>query len=148
MGEGGIIKQATDAKTKHEEATMDEQSGLLDLEAEINTYVNGGELQIPEELKTGDKIKWKPSGHYTWDKKYFADSDGELNSTLTKELYSGTEVPNGASTTWEYEEGHIDNMDMTIENWNVLKVDRENKKVILVPETSTPIVRLSRSTRV
>ena len=56
---------------------------------------------------------------------------------MTKMLYSGEEVPNGAVREWQEGNDRIDDIDMSIQSWKVLEVDRNNNKVTLVAEEPT-----------
>ena len=109
----------------------------------INDVYNYIGLTIPDELKFGDIVKWKPSGNYEWNVQYYADNSRLNSSSMTKKLYSGTEVPNGAVCEWQEGESRIDDIDMSIESWKVLKIDKNSNTVTLVPaEPTTSIVRL------
>ena len=109
--------------------------GLLDIYSEED-------LIIPATIAKTDTISWTPSGHYEWNKEYAFDNDTEDN--VTKQLYSGDEVPAGAEKAWTTSS---DDVDLTISSWKVLNVDISNNTITLVPEEATTgKIRLRRST--
>ena len=97
------------------------------------------ELTIPEGLAIGDKVKWTPSGHYTWDKDVYASNvnavvkariSGQTDSinyaVETKELFSGDLTKNIEDIKNFWEDGN--NLNFTINEWRVLSIDNEKKR--------------------
>lgn len=133
---GNIFARTNDAAEKWNTAVLAEEEATEN----VLSYI---ELKIPAELKVGDTVKWEPSGHYEWNVEYYADSTTLNSSSMTKMLYSGIEVPNEAVPAWQEGSTRIDDINMSINSWKVLKVDKDGKKVTLVPEEPTQsIVRL------
>ncbi len=126
----------SDVFSKANTAKEDWNAKVEQEETSIRTALSYIGTKIPEGLEVGDTVNWTPSGHYTWDANYFCDSARE-SFFITKELYSGDEVPNDAINEWAYSNAPSNNIDMTISSWKVLKIDRDNFTVVLVPTAPT-----------
>ena len=143
---GNLFSKTNEAANEWNAAVEYEESAI----ESIFSYI---ELDIPEGLKVGDIVEWKPSGHYIWDKDVYASSESgtvyvytsgasgySTNYTIeTKELYSGKSAENAkdVKTTWN---GGI-NLDFTIDEWKVLSVNENKKEVRLVPTKVTiPVI--------
>ena len=150
---GDIFGKTSETRNKWNSAVASEESA-------IKNMVNYLMLDMPSEIKKGDIVNWTPTGHYTWDKNYYASYDGgtiylyksgESEATTltgggivaTKELYSvnSNDEEVASLNLKEIWGTGKENLDVTISEWRVLSVDKEKKEVILVPKTpSTPLI--------
>ncbi len=126
LNENDIFAKANTAKVEWNKSIEQEELDIKEALSYIGT-------KIPNDLNIGDTVNWTPSGHYTWDYNYYCEAAHENLST--KMLYSGEEVPSDA----EYSTLNVtsDNMDLTISSWKVLKIDKDNNTVVLVPSVPT-----------
>ena len=142
MGESGVIKQATEAKQKWDEASEKELADLSNMFSSMT-------ISVPETLKIGDVVNWTPNGSYTWDKNLYASVENNLSfayisgaetavmnyTVATKQLYSGEMAENAENIQNAWNDGT--NLDFTINQWKVISIDRMNNKIKLVPTSIT-----------
>ena len=143
---GDIFAKSQNAVTMYNSKVSEE-------EISVKNLVNYALIDIPDDIKVGDTVQWTPSGHYTWNKDFYASSDSGTTNTYasgvsgytqdyiisTKELYSGKEAEKNTEINYAWNDGM--NLDFTLNEWRVLSIDRESKSVRLVPtKVSIPVI--------
>ena len=162
---GDLFGKAQEAREAWNESVADEENNIKSILSYVDLYSGA---TVPQTLSVGDTVSWTPSGSYEWNKEYTVDDMTETlanfitdfwgSSALefysgtyarmgrTRQLFSGTQVPTGATTEWTAEEN---NMDLTVSSWKVLNISEDRKTVTLVAAAPTQSsVVLMRSSRI
>ena len=81
--------------------------------------------KIPSGLKIGSTVTYKPSGTFTWEAELCSSTKTPVEDDVTLQTVASGNVTTG-------------NTDMSITNWKVLSIDKQNEKVELISTSPSP----------
>ena len=127
LNNNGIFQRSKNAAAAYSEAEEAERAELDRIAGEMDEIMGIlPPLEIPEDLEEGMTITYTPSGEFHWDAELATsyEKNSEDYNNADKQLATGNKVIEATQ-------------DMSLTEWKVLKVDKENGKVVIIPTSST-----------
>ena len=143
LNNNGIFKRSKNAATAYSEAEKAEREELDRIAGEMDEVMGiYPPLEIPDDLKEGAEITYKPEGTFHWDAELASSyaNDGSTTDGIASnvgldastsdydvvdmQLATGEEIPTGSEN-------------MNIEKWRVVSLNKETGEAVIVPTAST-----------
>ena len=154
LNNNGIIGRSKNAVAAYSEAELAEREELDRIAGEMDEVMGiYPPLEIPDDLKEGAEITYKPEGTFHWDAELASSyaNDGSTTDGIASNVgldasTSDYDVVDMQLATGDEESFPIGSENMNIEKWRVVSLNKETGEAVIVPKASTSKIDMAAGT--